>query len=224
MSTDPPTQADWHRRLAPDADDGILVLNLDDAAQQLTGHPAVQNWLHDASFEAARGLEGPDAAAQAQAHSQMLRALKERFPALVEAVRAVTDGCGAPVLKWRPLAPGYSQVQIGFEEDLAEDPDVFCKLEAPALSAARRALQAVADALPAGRPFPNRPNRAAGVLACGGRCLGVRYREQADGEALRRSVVLVPGEPSTDALDEAEAARGIVAFFAPQDREMWYEQ
>lgn len=221
---DEPTQTEWRRRLVPEAPaaNEVLVLHLEEAAHRLTSHPAVQRWLRDASFEAARGLEGPDAQAQAQAHSRIVRNLKERFPGLVEAVRSTTEGCGTVALQWRPLAPGYSQVHI--DVGGAHDTDVFCRLPSPALSAAQQALRAVADALPAGRPFPNRPNSAVGMLGWDERCLGVRYQEHADGPTPERRVLLMPGEQSTDPLSEPDAARGVVAFFAPNDRETWYQR
>lgn len=228
----PPERADWTRRLfsgeassEPPYDGSVAVMPLAEASERVTAHPAVQKWLREAGFEAARGLRGGDAMAQAQAHGRMTRDLKEQFPALVKAVEEATGGCGELALQWRPLQPNYSKVSLSFF-DGEFDPDVFCALRSPALSAAKRALRIVREALPEGEPFAGRPNEAAGVLEHGGRCLGVRYRERAAGEdERRRSVALVPApDDETDEHTEAEAARGVVAYFAPEEREQWYER
>jgi len=224
-------RADWNRRLAPaDAStDDVHILDVEAASERISRHPALGRWLRDAAFDAVEGLRDGAAAAQAQAHGRMERDLKEQFPALAEAVRAATGGCGRPALQWRPLQPRYSRVYLTFEGD--HEPDVFCALRQPALSAVRHALQAVAEALPKGAPFAGRPNTATGLFEYDGRCLGVRYREHASEDggsgaaSLRRGVVLLPreGDP-TDEHPEGEAARGVVAYFAPQERERWYER
>jgi hypothetical protein len=235
---DPPTErADWTRRLfagetpgetpgAPTGDGSRAVMLLAEASERITAHPAVQKWLREAGFEAARGLRGGDAMAQAQAHGRMARDLKEQFPTLVEAVREATGGCGELALQWRPLHPNYSKVYLSFF-DGAFDPDVFCALRSPALSAVRDALRAVREALPKGEPFAGQPNEAAGVLEHDGRCLGVRYRERASEKEgrPRRSVALVPAPgDETDEHTDEQAARGVVAYFAPEERERWYER
>jgi hypothetical protein len=235
-SDSPPERADWTRRLFADeappslADDGaggnVAVISLAEASERVTAHPALQTWLREAGFEAARGLRAGDAMAQAQAHGRMTRDLKEQFPALVEAVDEATGGCGALALQWRPLQPNYSKVRLSFfDGDL--EPEVFCALATPALSAAKRAVEAVRAALPKGEPFAGRPNEATGVLEHDGRCLGVRFRERASGgeHEQRRGVALVPAPgDETDEHTEAEATRGVVAYFAPQEREQWYER
>ena len=154
----------------------------------------------------------------------MQRALTKQFPALAEAAGEATGGCGRLALQWRPLQPAYSKVHLAFDGGL--DPDVFCVLSSPALSTVRRALGTVAAALPEGAPFPRRPNTATGLFEHKGRCLAVRYREhQREGDsATQRSVVLLPDGEATNEHPEDEAARGIVAYLAPEERERWYER
>ena len=226
---DAPTRADWDRRLAPTgaSTDDVRILDVEAAGERISRHAALGRWLRDAAFEAVEGLDEAGAA-EARAHGRMKRGLEEQFPALVEAVRDATGGCGHLNLQWRPLQPSYSKVRLVFDGDL--EPDVFCALRRPALSAVQYALRAVTEALPKGAPFPNRPNTATGVFECDGRCLGVRYREHPgegspDSDSPRRGVVLLPREgDATDEHPEGEAARGIVAYFAPQERERWYER
>ena len=220
-----PSRTDWDERLASasTSTDGLRIVDVEEAETRITRHPYLQRWLRDASLEAGAEVRSTDAMAQSRAHGRMQRKLKAQFPALVEAIQATTEGCGTLMLYWRPLSPGYSQLQITFPGE--DDPDVFCALQTPALSTARRALEAIAETLPAGRPFPNRPNIASGVLSYEGRCLGVRYLAHLrEDDTTDRGVVLLPGDEATEEHPVAAAARGIVAYFAPEERTQWYER
>jgi hypothetical protein len=210
MPATPRTTDDWKAFLAP-----ALEESLEAASRAMTNAPAVQSWLHTASFESAMGLEmQSDLQAAATAYGAMLDDLHATFGPLVEAVRDLTDGCGTLDLHWRPLSPQFSTLRIAFSVDY--DVRVFHRLGADLVTpeVARTALQRIAKALPKGDPFPNRPNETTGMLAHAGRCLGVRLREHRAGGGRRRSVTLLPPqhEPLED-LSEAEASRAIAQWY-----------
>jgi len=210
MPAPPRTISDWKALLAPALDE-----SLEAASRVMTNAPAVQSWLHTASFESAMGLEmQSDMQAAAMAYGAMLDDLHDTFGPLVEAVRELTDGCGKLDLHWRPLSPQFSTLRIAFGTDY--DVRVFHRIEADLVTpeVARTALHRIAKALPKGDPFPNRPNEATGMLSHDGHCLGVRLREHHADAGRRRTVTLLPPqhEPLAD-LSEADAARAIAQWF-----------
>ena len=71
MADEIPTRSDWDRCFAPasvEDSDAVRVLDLEAVTERITRRPALQRWLREAGFEAARGLGAADAAAQARAH------------------------------------------------------------------------------------------------------------------------------------------------------------
>jgi hypothetical protein len=185
------------------------------ASRVMTNAPAVQSWLHTASFESAMGLEmQSDVQAAATAYGAMLDDLHATFGPLVEAVRELTGGCGTLDLHWRPLSPQFSTLRIAFSTDY--DVRVFRRIDAGLVTpeVARTALQHVAKALPKGDPFPNRPNEAAGMLSHDGHCLGVQIREHhADGGRRRTVTLRPPQHEPLERLSESDAARAIAQWF-----------
>jgi len=200
---------EWIDRLHP-----LLTESLDDLSERLTSHPSIQAWLHDASFEAAQGLQGmADIQAQAQAHGRMMESLVERFPELVEAVTEMTHGCGSLDMHWRPLEPNYSRVYIGFNRSF--DIDLCYPINTVAREAVDDAFEAVADALPAGTPFPNRPNTATGLVVHRGTGVGVRYSDRVTetDQRLRRVTLLATDREPLENAAPADAAAALLRYF-----------
>lgn len=170
----PPSTAEWKQRLRP-----LFAKSMRDVHERITSEPHVQRWLQRASFEVTENLmaENPFQA-EAKAHARLLDHLVDTFPALVEAVDALTDGCGTLDVRWRPLNPNYSRIEVDFGRNHAIDVFYRC----PTLDAAdiRTALRHVREALPEGAPFPNRPQTATGLVAHDGRAVGVRWIRRVD--------------------------------------------
>lgn len=196
----------WKERLAPH-----LSVSLRDVSDRITNQSDVQAWLHEASFRAAEGLaQMQTAQAEAEGYMRMMTDLEETFPDLVDAVADLTDGCGQLDLHWRPLTPSFSRLYVHFEQEI--DPVVFCRMDGDDPPAARRVIETVADALPKGDPFPNRPNEAPAVVSVKGHCFGLQVEERLAEGANRtvRSVTLFPpsGQPIEE-LTVEDAARRI---------------
>lgn len=207
-----PTKEEWLDRLRP-----LLHTSLDEVSERITSHPSVQSWLHEASFEAAQGLGGmPNMQAEAQAYGQMLDGLAEHFPALVEAVDALTQGCGQLDVHWRPLEPNYSRIYIRFERTF--DIDLCYPLTSITREALTRAVHAVREALPDSMPFPNRPNEATGLIIYDGVDVGVRYTDRVgdDGQRWRRVTLLAPNREPLKGLNEDDAIDALHQFFQAQ--------
>ncbi len=203
------TTDDWLALLRP-----ALAASVDEAGRRLTDTPAVQDWLREASLEAAAELSGgPDVQAQAQAHQYLRDDLRERLPALVEAVRAATDGLGRIELHWRPLAPQYSRLFIAFDTTL--EIDVFHRLPERTPEALGAALEALRAALPRSAPFPRRPHRVTALVASEGRGLPVRMIERLgpDGARSHAVTLLPPDYEALDGLSEREAGAAIRQYF-----------
>ena len=202
------SKAEWMERLRP-----LLTESLDALSERLTSHPSIQSWLHEASFEAAQGLGGmADMQAQAQAHGRMLDSLTDRFPELVDAVNALTHGCGTLDIHWRPLEPNYSRVYIAFNRSF--DADLCCPIETVSRDAIDEAFHAVEDALPAGTPFPNRPNTATGLAVHHGIGVGVRYTDRVTetGQRLRRVTLLAPDRDPLENAKPDDAAAALLRY------------
>ena len=210
----PRTTEDWKSRIEPH-----LSTSLRDVSDAITRTDVVQEWLHDASMEAAKGLgDVSGMQGEMQGYMRMMNALEDRFPALLAAVEELTDGCGKVDLHWRPMNPNFSRVQVTFDRDFSGK--LFVRLSAPTLNAARSVLDAVADALPEGDPFPNRPNTVTGLVAHDGSCLGVRVREHLaeDGGGRYRTVTLLPDDrDNVENLSVEDAARHLLQLLAPSD-------
>lgn len=200
------SQDEWTDRLAP-----LLDTSLREVSERITSHPSIQSWLHEASYEVAQEFGGmADMQAETQAYGAMIDRLEQRFPALVDAVHALTDGCGRLDLHWRPLDPNYSRVYIDFGRTF--NVDVFYRLAALSPREAGRALQTVKTALPKGTPFPNRPNTATGIAGHNGTCVGIRYHDQVDEHGTRwhRVTLLPKSQEPIKNLREEEAAQPLL--------------
>ena len=210
----PYSKEDWKARIEPH-----LSTSLRAVSDDITRTNVVQEWLHDASMEAAEGL-GQVSGMQGsmQGYMRMMNALEDRFPELLAAVEDLTGGCGHVDLHWRPTNPNFSRVEVAFDRDFSVD--LFVRLEALTTEAARSMIDTVAEALPDGSPFPNRPNTATGLVGYDGSCLGVRVREHLgnDSQGRYRTVSLLP--ESRDAIENLSvqnAAPRLLQLLAPAD-------
>jgi len=195
--------AEWKDRLAP-----TLATSLRETSEAMTKPPPVQSWLHEASFEAAQDVaQTSGSMAQGMGYMYMVDTLPARFPNLMKAVRDLTEGCGRVDLHWRPLSPSFSRLYIDFGWEASID--VFVRLDAHSLSAIRDALETIAEALPSGTPYPNRPNEGTGLIAYDGACVAARVREHlGEDDGTYRSVVLLSKEgASSDPMSAADAVR-----------------
>lgn len=211
MST-APSKKDWIERIVPH-----LSTSLRSASDEITRTEAVQEWLHDASMEAAAGLgDVSGVQGQMQGYMRMMDRLEEQFPALLDAVDDLTDGYGRVDLHWRPMNPNFSRLYIAFDQEYTVT--LFTRLAEPTIDAAQAAVQTVADALPEGSPFPNRPNTVTGLVAFEGRGLGVQVSERLSDnhEHLYRTVTLRPEErEALDKLSPEEAMERLLNVLAP---------
>lgn len=211
MSSDPnhPSKDEWKARFQP-----FLSSSLQTVSERLTHAPPVQAWLRKASTKAAEGLQqSPGLQGEMMGYMDLTNDLEETFPALVDAVREATDGCGRLDLDWRPLNPTLSRLYIAFDRDLTVA--LFCRLSACNQEAARDALDTVRAALPEGEPFPNRPNTVTGLVARNGTSLGVRIKDHRGADQGRyRTVTLLAEERSPlDGLAPSDAERALLQFF-----------
>lgn len=210
----PRSKEDWKARIEPH-----LLTSLRTASDQITRTDVVQEWFHDASMEAAEGLgDVSGMQAEMQGYMRMMNALEDRFPKLLEAVDELTEGCGQVDLHWRPTNPNFSRLYIKFDRDF--EVDLFKQIAEPTPDASRAAVQTIADALPKGSPFPNRPNTVTGLVAYNETCVGVRVNEYLgeDRQRQHRDASLLP-----DARDDIEnlslddAATHLFQLLAPAD-------
>jgi hypothetical protein len=203
------TKDDWKARIAPH-----LSTSLQTVSEKITQTEAVQTWLHDASMEAAAGLgQVSGMQAEMQGYMRMMDDLEAELPALVAAVEELTDGCGHVDLHWRPLQPNFSRLYVAFDRDFKVK--LFVPFSDCTTDAAREAIATVADALPKGEPFPNRPNEVTGLVAREGQSVGVRLKEhlREGGSGTYRSVTLLPpNQDPLEKLDLSEAARRLHRF------------
>jgi len=212
--TSPRSKEDWKARIAPH-----LSTSLRTASDQITRTSAVQEWLHNASMEAAEGLRNVSGMqGEMQGYMRMMDALEDRFPELLEAVDELTEGCGQVDLHWRPMNPNYSRLYIDFDRSFTVA--VFEQLDELTPEAARAAVQMVADALPEGSPFPNRPNTVTGLVAFDGTCVGVQVNEYLGEDRQRRyrDASLLPNSRNDiDNLSLDDAGMRLVQLLAPAD-------
>lgn len=184
----PKSKQDWTALIEPH-----LSVSLRDASDAITRTEPVQQWLQSASMEAARGLGNASGVqGQMQGYIQMMNALEDDLPELLDAVSDLTEGCGTLDLHWRPTNPNFSRLYVDFGRDLTVS--VFVRVESASTEGMRTAIETVAEALPEGAPFPNRPNTVTGMVGFQGACVGVRVSEElADEEkATYRFVTLLP--------------------------------
>jgi len=209
-----PSKADWKARIAPS-----LSTSLRAVSDRITQTAVVQEWLREASMEAAEGLGGMSGMqGEMQGYMRMLNALEDRFPALLAAVDELTDGCGRVDLHWRPMNPNFSRVEVAFDHDFTVK--LFVRLAAPTPNDAREALATVATALPEGDPFPNRPNVVTGLVAYDGTAIGVRVQEHLaeDGQGRSRTVSLLPeADDPVENLSGPDAVDRLLQALAPAD-------
>jgi hypothetical protein len=201
------TTDEWKARIEPH-----LATSLQAASDAITQTEAAQSWLQRASMEAAEGLGRMSGVqGEMQGYMNMMADLEDSLPNLLTAVEEITDGCGGVDLHWRPLQPNFSRLYVSFDRDFTVK--VFSRLSDCSEEAARAALSTVADALPGGAPFPNRPNTVTGLVAHDGRGLGVRVQEhlREEGDGTTRSVTLLPRDQSPrEQLSWTEAVRGVL--------------
>lgn len=205
-ASNPATKADWKDRIEP-----LLSSSLQDVSDRITRSPSVQSWLQRASMEAAEGLvDTPGMQGEMMGYMRMMDDLEASLPALVAAVEELTDGCGTIDLNWRPLNPNFSRLYIDFDRDFTVK--VFTRLADCSAEAVGSALNTVANALPGGDPFPNRPNTITGLVARNGSGLGVRVKEHLGEEGRRyRSVTLLPaGRDPMEGLEPPVAVRQVL--------------
>lgn len=202
---------DWKARIAPH-----LSTSLQTVSDKITQTEAVQSWLHTASMEAAEGL-GQMSGVQGEmmGYMRMMDDLEEKLPNLLAAVDELTEGCGSVDLHWRPLQPNFSRLHVDFDRDYTVA--LFVRLDDCAREAAQDALKAVAEALPGGEPFPNRPNTVTGLVARNGVGVGVRVKEHLrENGGTARSVTLLPEDHAPlENLAAAEATRQLLQRLCP---------
>lgn len=204
-SSAPSTTDDWKKRIAPH-----LSTSLQTASDRITRSAPVQRWLQEASMEAAEGL-GQMSGVQGEmmGYMRMMENLEAALPALVEAVDELTEGCGQLELNWRPLNPNFSRLYIDFDRDFTVK--VFCRLSDCTREAVRDVMATIAEALPAGEPFPNRPNTVTGFVARDGRGIGVRIKDHQGPERGRhRTVTLLP--ESQEPIESLAPAKAVQAL------------
>jgi hypothetical protein len=203
---------DWKGRIAPH-----LSQSLQTVSEKITQTEAVQSWLQTASMEAAEGL-GQMSGMQGEmmGYMRMMDDLEETLPNLLEAVNDLTEGCGSVDLHWRPLQPNFSRLYVDFDRDFTVK--LFVRLDDCTTGAAQDALRTVAGTLPAGSPFPNRPNTVTGLVAREGRAVGVRVKEHLrDDQSTTQSVTLLADDPSPiENLGATEAARHLLRLLCSE--------
>ncbi len=201
---DTPTKDEWKARLAP-----ALSSSLEAVGEALMQASLVQNWLRSASTAAADDLgQTPGMQAEMTGYVRMKKELQEALPQLAAAVDELTNGWGHLDVEWRPLQPTQSRVYVAFDCNFSVS--VFCRLPECTPAAVREALSTVADALPRGEPFPNRPNEVTGLVASEQTRIGVRVKEhlRQDRSGRHRTVTLLPPDHSAlENLDETDATR-----------------
>jgi len=169
----------------------------------MTNHPAVQEWLRTASLEAAVNVgDMSDIEASGMAYSYLRDELRGTFPALLEAVKQLTHGCGTVDINWRPLMPQYSSLYVAFS---ATDEVRLCASVDPATpDVVAAAADALVQSLPQGMPFPKRPYVRQAVFAAPDICLLVRAVDRnAGGNRRERSFGLHTEGGWTDLPDQA---------------------
>jgi len=207
--------SDWKERLAPH-----LSTSLQTVSDRMTQTKDVQDWLQEASMAAAEGLgEASGMQGEMQGYVRMMDDLENSLPALLQAVDELTDGCGTVDLHWRPLQPNFSRLSVDFGQDYSVK--LFVALSDCTPDAAREAIATVAEALPRGTPFPNRPNTVTGFAARDGGGVGVRIKEHlADDENnTYRSVTLLPGGDASpiEGLSPSDAAQSLLDLLCAGD-------
>ena len=197
---------DWKTRLEPH-----LSTSLQTVSEKITQAEPVQSWLRNASTKAAEGL-GRRAGMQAemQGYARLMDDLEDALPELLAAVSDLTAGCGTVDLNWRPLQPTLSRLYVDFDREV--DVDLFVRLTDCTAEAAREGLTTVAEALPEGEPYPNRPNTVTGLVARDGDSVGVRVKEHLrEDRGRRRSITLLPSTTAPiENLSDAEASRRLL--------------
>lgn len=201
------TTDEWKARIEPH-----LSSSLQAVSEAITQTEAVQTWLHRASMEAAEGLgQMSGMQGEMQGYMNMMADLEDSLPNLLAAVEDLTGGCGQVDLHWRPLQPNFSRLYVSFDRTFTVK--VFVRLGDCTADGADAALATVADALPGGEPFPNRPNTVTGLVVREGRDLGVRVHEhlREEGAGTTRSVTLLPRSRSPlEQLAWSEARQGLL--------------
>lgn len=202
----------WKERLAP-----LLSTSLREASEAMTSAAPVQAWLREASFEATQNVARADGSQpESTGYLYMIDTLETTFPNLLAAVRELTGGCGRVDLDWRPLSTSFSRLYIDVDWDASVD--VFVRMPDDTAEAVRDALRTIADALPDGTPYPNRPNEATGIVAHDGphdgHCVAVRVLEHAgpNNTTHRNVVILRKDRDPTDAVPPGQAVRVVQAM------------
>ena len=200
--------ADWKERIEPH-----LSTSLQTVSDRITQTEVVQSWLHDASMEAAHGL-GQMSGVQGEmmGYMRMMDDLEAALPNLLDAVEELTEGCGNVELHWRPLQPNFSRLYVDFDRDYTVK--LFVRVATCTHESVRDGLTTVAQGLPEGTPFPNRPNTVTGLVAHDGRCVGVRVKEhlREDNQTVRSVTLLPPDQSPVEKLSPTDAAQQLLSL------------
>jgi len=189
---------------------------MQDVSDAITNAARIQSWIHEASFKAVEGMGQMHAMqAEAMGHMRMLDDLHDTFPNLVEAVERLTNGYGSLDIHWRPLTPNFSRIRVTF--DRSYDVHAFFGLDGHTPSETQEMLGTMAETLPKGAPFPNRPHEVTALVVYRTVPLGVRLREHLSDDARTRTVTLLPdnAKPAED-LPWHVAHRAMADFFGAE--------
>ncbi len=210
-TTDALSVNEWMDRIRPH-----LSQSMQDVSDAITNAAPIQSWIHEASFKAVEGMGQMHAMqAEAMGHMRMLNDLHDTFPNLAEAVDDLTSGYGSLDIHWRPLTPNFSRIRVTF--DRSYDVDAFDELDGHAPSDTQAMLESLAETLPKGAPFQNRPHEVTALVVCRDVPLGVRIREHLIDDARTRTITLLPdnAKPAED-LPWTVAHRAMADFFAAE--------
>jgi len=205
---------DWMDRIRPH-----LSRSMQDVSDAITNAAPIQSWIHEASFKAVEGMGQMHAMqAEAMGHMRMLDDLHDTLPNLADAVDELTCGYGSLDIHWRPLTPNFSRIRITF--DRPYDVQAFFELDEHAPSDTQAMLDSLAETLPKGAPFPNRPHEVTALVVYRDVPLGARIREHLVDETRMKKVTLLPDNAKpAEGLPWNVAHRAMADFFAAESHE-----
>ncbi len=177
---------EWIERLR-----GPLQRSMRRTSDRMTNHPAVQEWLRNASLEAAVEVGNlSDTEASARAYSFMREQLAEKFPSLLDAIHKLTHGHGTVDINWRPLAPQFSSLFLTFPPH--DSIDISVPLETVNPDAISAATDRMIEALPKGLPFPKHPHTVDAMLTSSRIAVHARVEDRNEGGQRRVRNFMLP--------------------------------